>query len=413
MLYFKHSELANEYHVSLKTVHNWIDAARQSKLDLKLHEVNGRTYVANTTANLVILERLASKGQKYRNNLHHKVVTPKPEFYELYTRRQMLDIISNLTIHHEIPRQYNYMDGGASNWNRYAESLMQEPTPNLLKCTIELIDSNLRDIDRLIGSAKKVNLIDLGPGNAVPVRGLLEHLRSAGKLNRYIAIDISESMLDIVRDNIAEWFGDEVHYEGHVKDITYERFDDILVDDMLGPDADDTINLVLFLGATPMNFRAPYDSLKAIRRSLGQRDLLIYSDKPDTEIDRRYFNFNPESDSVSVLSPNHRFIFDLLNIDESLYGVEMGFNEQKRIRYIRVRLKTALTIDFKFENGERKVALQKGDTILLWRAWHQTTFELISDFEEVGFTLLQANLTEDRQYLLTISGVATDSTGEV
>lgn len=413
MLYFKHSELANEYHVSLKTVHNWIDAARQSKLDLKLHEVNGRTYVANTTANLVILERLASKGQKYRNNLHHKIVTPKPEFYGLYTRRQMLDIISNLTIHHEIPRQYNYMDEGARNWDRYTETLMQENNPNLLKCTIELIQANIKDIDRLLGSAKKINVIDLGPGNSTPVKGLLEHLLKTGRLHRYIAIDISESMLEIARENVETWFDGKVPFEGYVKDITYERFDDLLVDDMLGPHADETINLTTFFGATPMNFRSPYDSLKVVRRSLGQRDLLLYADKPDTEMDRRYFNFNPESDSVTVLSPNHRFIFDLLNIDESLYEVEMGFNEQKRIRYIRVQLKTALTINFQFENGERKVVLQKGDKILLWRAWHQTTLELISDFEAVGFTLLQASLTEDRQYLLTISGVATDSTGEV
>jgi len=413
MLYFKHSELVNDYHVSLKTVHNWIDAAKHGKLDLQLHEQNGRTYIANTPSNLINLEKLAANGKKYRNNLHHKVVSPRAEFYELYSRRQILDIISNLTIHHEIPRQYNYMDGGASNWDRYANRLWSEENPNLLKSTVELLRTNLDDIDRLLSGAKRVNVIDIGPGNGLPVKELLGYLHRGGRLKRYIAIDISESMLDIARRNIKKWFNGAVAFEGYIKDVTYERFDDLLVDDMLGADADDTVNIAAFLGATPMNFRSPYDALKVVRRSLGQNDLLIYSDKPDTEMDRRYFNFNPESDTVTALSPNHRFIFDLLNIDQSLYDVEMGFNEQKRIRYIRVRLKNALTIDFMFEHGERRVRLQKGDTILLWRAWHQTTFELVSGFEEVGFTLLQARLTQDRQYLLTISGIATDSTGEV
>jgi uncharacterized SAM-dependent methyltransferase len=413
MIYFKHSQLTNDYHVSLKTVHNWIDAAKNGKLDLQLHEQNGRTYVANTPNNILALEKLADKGKKYRNNLHRKVVTPKPAFYDLYTRRQMLDIISNLTIHHEIPRQYNYMDGGANNWDRYANRLRQEDNPNLLKSTIDLIHSNLNDIDRLLGAANKVNVIDLGPGNALPVKELLDYLLKSGKLNRYIAIDISESMLEIAKQNIGSWFSGKVKFEGYVKDITYEKFDDILVDDMLGSDANGIVNLAVLLGATPMNFRSPYDSLKVVRRSLGQKDILLYSDKPDTEIDRRYFNFNPDIDSTAALSPNHRFIFDLLNIDESLYDVEMGFNEQKRIRFIRARLKSALVIDFKFITGERRVELQKGDTILLWRAWHQTTFEIVSNFEEVGFTLLQSSLTQDRQYLLTISGVTTDSTGEV
>lgn len=85
----------------------------------------------------------------------------------------------------------------------------------------------------------------------------------------------------------------------------------------------------------------------------------------------------------------------------------MGFNTKKRVRYIRVRLKIGLTINFKFENGERNVKLDKGDTILLWRAWHQTAVEIITDFEETGFTLLQASLTKDRQFFLSISGVET------
>jgi uncharacterized SAM-dependent methyltransferase len=413
MLYFKHSELVNNYHVSLKTVHNWIDSAKQGKLELQLHEHNGRTYVANTPTNLVALADLADKGKKYRNNLHHKIVTPKPEFYDLYSPRQILDIISNLTIHREIPRQYNYMDGGASNWDRYTQRLWQEDNSNLLKSTINLINSNLQDIDRLLEGAKKINVVDIGPGNAFPVKTLLEHLLSKGLLNRYVAIDISESMLEIAAKNIKEWFDGRVSFEGYVRDFTYEQFDDVLVDDMLGAEADTTINLALLLGATPMNCRAPYDAMKVIRHSLGQKDLLIYSDKPDTELDRRYFNFNPEPNSAVVLSPNHSFIFDLLNIDESLYDVEMGFNEQKRIRFIRVRLRSSLAVDFRLDKGERRVDLQKGDTILLWRAWHQTTLELISGFEEIGLTLLQASLTQDRQYLLTISGVSTDSTGEV
>src|SRR6266702_2637814 len=123
MKYFKHSELVNEYHVSLKTVHNWIDATKQGKLDLQLHTEKNKTYIANTPTNLVTIDALANKGKKYRNTLHHKVVTPKPEFYDLYTSRQILDIISNLNIHHEIPRQYNYMDGGADNWDSWLQRL--------------------------------------------------------------------------------------------------------------------------------------------------------------------------------------------------------------------------------------------------------------------------------------------------
>jgi hypothetical protein len=411
MLYFKHSQLAEDYKVSLKTVHNWIDAAKQEKLDLQLYEEKSRVYVANTPANIIMLEKLADKGKKYRNSLHHKTVTPKSEFYDLYTSRQILDIISNLNIHREVPRQYNYMDGGADNWDSWLKRLESESTSNILKGTIKLMNDNLVPLDQLIEGNRKINVIDVGVGNAAPVKELLGHLIGKNLLSRYIAIDISESMLKIAERNIEQWFNGKVKFEGHIKDISYERFDDLLIEDMLSDHSESTINLVLLLGGTPTNFRNPSDVLRVVYGSMGDRDLLMVTDKADTENSRRYFDFGNGRGNLR-LSASHRFILDLMNIDESLYDVEMGFNEAKHMRYIRVRLKAALTINFKFEDSERSVNFEKGDTILLLRVWHRPLLRLVSDFEEVGFRLLHANLTRDREYLLTISGVDKEDAGE-
>ncbi len=408
MLYFKHSELANDYHVSLKTVHNWIDAAKQGKPDLQLHEVNGRTYVANTPVNIIALEKLADKGKKYRNTLHHKVVTPKAEFYEVFNRRQTYDIISNLKTHHEIPQQYNYLDGGAHNWDNWMNRLEQDETPSILKGTMELIKTNLDALGMLMQDHDRVNVIDVGVGNALPGKDLLAYLLERKKLNRYIAIDISESMLKIAKKNIKKWFDTNIKFEGYVRDISYERFDDLLVDDMLGNNSENTINVVLLLGSTPANFRFPMDVLRVIYNSMGDTDILVYTRKPDTRAARRYFDFNPDK-TTTTLSPIYSFVLNLLGIDRSLYDVEMGFNEDTRMRYVRIRLKASLSICFKFEDSEQEVKLEKGDTILLLRVWHQTVLELISQFDGVGFNLLHSSLTKDKEYLLTVSGIVPDS----
>ncbi|HET7302735.1 MAG TPA: L-histidine N(alpha)-methyltransferase [Candidatus Saccharimonadales bacterium] len=407
MLYFKHTELSEKFKVSISTVHNWIALTKEGKLDLQLHEEGKVIRIANTPANLLKIEELVEQNKKFRNVRYHKVAEPTKEFYELYTRKQILDIITNLDTHREIPRQYNYFDEGAVNWDQYSQNRWTEEAPNLLKSTVELMGSNMAALDKLLQGHSQVNVIDIGPGNALPVKELLEHLVESGTLHRYIAIDISEEMLHIAKRNIKEWFGEKVKFEGYVRDITYERFDDIIVDDMLDKCADQTINLALLLGATPMNFRAPKDILKSICGSLGKNDLLVYTDKPDSEAERRSFNFNQPA--TASLSPNHRFIFDLLNIDDSLYDVEMGFNDQKKVRYIQVRLKVNLTIRFSFNGSERNVNLKKGDAILLWRVWHMSALEIISCFEEAGFGLLQSSLTKDREYILTISGVDTNS----
>lgn len=406
MPHFKHSELVERYHVSLKTVHNWIDGAKQGKVGLKLYQTRNRTYIADTPENIVVLELLCEKGKKYRNSLYHKVINPRSEFYEIYSRRQVLDIITNLKVHREIPRQYNYLEDGAKNWDNWLNKLAKEKTPNILKGTIELIRANMAAIDQLLESGEKINVIDLGAGNAYPVRELLGHLLNKGLLNRYIAIDISPSMLKLAEHNIKSWYGEKIKFEGYVRDISYEHFDDLLVDDMLDKDADKTINLVLLLGATPVNFRSFSDVFRAVQNSMSGNDLLIYTDKPDTETSRRYFDFNAHP-GANKLSPNHQYILDLMNIKESLYDVEMGFDSIERIRYIRIRLKTAISIKFNFGNTERNVDLEKGESILLLRVWHLTALEIISAFEKIGFTLLQSSLTKSRQYFLSISAVET------
>src|SRR6185369_3313064 len=108
-----------------------------------------------------------------------------------------------------------------------------------------------------------------------------------------------------------------VKFEGYIRDISYERFDDVLLDDTLGASVS-TINLVLLLGATPMNFRSPAEVLRVVYGSMGQKDMLIYTGKPDTEVVRSNFNFSVGADGVYTLSPTHSYVFDLLNIDESL-----------------------------------------------------------------------------------------------
>lgn len=411
MRYFKHSELTDIYHVSLKTVHNWIDAAKQGKVDLKLHQIKSRTYIADTPENAVALKQLEEKGKKYRNTLHHKTVYPKSEFYEIFNRRQILDIITNLNVHGEIPRQYNYLKDGAVNWDNWSKRLAKDESTNILKGTIELLRANMGAIDRLLDGSKKVNIVDLGVGNAYPVKELLGHLIDMEVLNRYIAIDISPSMLSVAEHNVKEWYGDKINFEGYVRDISYERFDDLLVDDMLDDKANETINLVLLLGGTTNNFRAFGDVLKPVYGSMGGNDLLIYTIKPDTEAARHYFDFN-SIPSESKLSPNHQYILGLLNVDESLYDVEMGFDAVQKMRYIRIRLKTAITIKFSFGDTEQAVDLEKGDSVLLLRVWHLTALETISAFEKTGLTLIQSSLTKDRQFFLSISGVETKPPAE-
>lgn len=408
MLFFKHAELAAQYHVSLKTVHNWIDEARQEKINLELYIHNGRTYVANNPSNIATLDRLVEERKKFRNTVHHKIIKPKEEFYTVFSRQQILDLITNLTVHREILRQYNYFDKGAEYWQGHVSGMLHDPGDNILKATVELLRVNMGTIARMTTGKKRINVIDIGPGEVTPSKELLEFLVDQNLLHKYIAIDVSSRMLEIAERRIKESFGNKVVFEGHIKDIRHERFDDLLVDDMLTVNAEDTLNIALFLSSTAYNFKDPATSFKTVCSSLGQNDILICSDKCDTAISRRWSNYNTKT-TATGLPLIHRYVFDVLNLDESLYNVEMGFNEKTRMRYIQVRLKCALTISFKVDDGERSISFAKGDAILLLRVWHNSATEIIQGVEAAGFELLQASLSSDRQFMLTIMGVTAET----
>ena len=136
MKYFKNTELAKLYHVSEKSVRNWIDAVEIGKLDLDLFDQKGKFYIANTTKNTRTIEALVEKGKKYKNKRGFRSLSPTDEFYEMYSPKQILHIISNLSIQHELPVQYTYIDGGADYWDQYAKRMIEDESANVLKFTI-------------------------------------------------------------------------------------------------------------------------------------------------------------------------------------------------------------------------------------------------------------------------------------
>lgn len=401
MKYFKNTELAKIHHVSEKTVRNWISAAKSGKNSLKLHHDKEHVYIANTSKNNTLIESLVTKGKKYKNTIGYKVVEPKGEFYQLYNQKQILDIISNLDNYRETPLQYSYFNSGAKRWDDYVHRLLKEAIPNSLTNTVELLTLNEDYINSLLNGHKSVNIIDLGPGNAMPIKEFLKHFIDKNVLKRYIAIDMSKEMLDIAEQNIDEWFGGQVKFEGYVRDIVYDRFDDLLVSETVGEEAGSTINLVLFLGGTLTNFRNPDHALSTIHDSMSKKDLLFYSKKLDTQNARRFFDLaSPGNQAIDL-------VLDLIGVDPSYYNIEQTFDSSILTRYIHARLNVALSVNFSVNGQKRVIEFNKDEKILLWRARHQTAVDIVQQFDKNGFGLVLATTSKDGDYMLTASKINT------
>jgi uncharacterized SAM-dependent methyltransferase len=400
--YFRNTELAKIYNVSEKSVRNWIQAAREDKLELQLEEKNGKYWIANTTKNTALIEQQVQKGKKFKNRRALKILTPTQGFYKSYNPQQILDIINGLTINHEIPTQYSYIDGGAQYWNSYANRLAKEDTPNILSRTIELLDASSGAVDNFVNNAAKVNIVDLGPGNGLPIRSTIARFHNEGRLNKYIAIDSSKEMLDIVESNIKKWFSGEVKFEGHIIDFSYQRFNQIFANDYMTKNEGLPLNLVFLLGGTLSNFRSPQQTLQTINQSMGLNDLLIYSAYLDTPNNRRYFDFNIDQPNQKLRS---ELILDKMGIHDSLYSIEQIYDERQHARFGGFVPKVDLTIEFTLGDSTQQVELQKNHRILFWRHWHKNALEMMSQFNDSDFDLLQMTKSNDQQYLILISKI--------
>lgn len=405
MKYYKNTEIAALFHVSEKAVRNWVEATQQGKLNLELFEKGGRPYIANTSKNMQVMEDLVSERKKFKNTRSYKVVTPKPEFYEHFSRQEITDIIRNMDLHSEIPIQYSYFNGGAEKWAEYIHRLMQENTPSTVRSTIKLLDQAKGFLDGLIEEGREVNIIDVGVGDGTPIKDFLKHFADKGVLNRYVGIDLSTDMMTIAERNIRLWFGEGVKIEGYKRDIAYELFQDLLVDGAYETEKA-PLNIILFLGGTLSNLRLPDHTLQIINNSMGGDDILMYSLKIDTEASRRYFDFRTDGNDHK-LGSQLRLLPDMLGIDESLYDVEQYFDDTQKSRFTRIKLRFDICINFKFDEVLKTLELRKGKTLLLWRVSHKNTLEVVNQFDQNGFDLLHASTADDKNFLLTISKIKT------
>src|SRR5271157_4687046 len=171
------------------------------------------------------------------------------------------DVLDGLTRpFKELPPKHFYDARGAQLFDRICE--LPEYYPTRAERTI--LEESAVELAQLTGA---VELVELGSGTAAKTRVLLDALHAAGTLERYIPVDVTESMVrDCAEELTHEYPGLRVH--GVIGD--FERHLD-RVPPATGP------RIVAFLGGTIGNF--PPGSrrrvLREITRLLGPGDHLL------------------------------------------------------------------------------------------------------------------------------------------
>ena len=148
------------------------------------------------------------------------------------------DVLDGLTRpFKELPPKHFYDARGAELFDQICELPEYYPT----RTERGILDATAAEIATLTGA---VELVELGSGTAAKTRVLLDALHRAGTLERYVPVDVTESMVRDCADELTlEYPGLRVH--GVIGD--FERHLDRV------PPADGP-RLVVFLGGTIGNF---------------------------------------------------------------------------------------------------------------------------------------------------------------
>ena len=171
------------------------------------------------------------------------------------------DVLDGLTRpFKELPPKHFYDSRGAELFDRICDLPEYYPT----RAERAILEQSAEELARITGA---VELVELGSGTAAKTRVLLDAMREAGTLYRYIPVDVTESVVrDCAEELTREYPGLRVH--GVIAD--FERHLD-RVPPAAGP------RIVAFLGGTIGNF--PPGSrrrfLRQIACLLGPQDHLL------------------------------------------------------------------------------------------------------------------------------------------
>jgi L-histidine Nalpha-methyltransferase len=303
------------------------------------------------------------------------------------------DVLDGLTRpFKELPPKHFYDARGAELFDRICELPEYYPT----RAERAILEQTATELASLTNA---VELVELGSGTAAKTRVLLDALHAAGTLQRYVPVDVTESMVRDCAETLTEEYpGLRVH--GVIGD--FERHLD-RVPQALGP------RIVAFLGGTVGNFQpgSRRRFLRGVADLLGPEDhLLMGTDlvkNPDVLRDAyddeqgvtAEFNRNV----LSVLNRELQADFDPDDFDHiALFDPEHEWIEMRlRSRREHTTLVRALNLSVHFDAGE-EVRTEISAKF--------TPERLEGDLSAAGLQLVRWLTDPEELFALTLSRVA-------
>jgi uncharacterized SAM-dependent methyltransferase len=360
------SKIAKQLGINKTTIKNYIDDAVVGKNNLELTKLNNKVKLIDSFHNLLELKRLVEFGKKYRPTSNQKNIIVRNEFYNLFDIESQFEIIRDLEIEKQIDLKYYYYKEGAYVWKSVIDqkvSLITIEIEKLLKNCTSLISNYFEN--------QEYNLIDVGCGNGQPADLIIEK----GKVNKYIACDISPDILNICTDYLSNRFPN--------LDINISNFDfqKVSVETHFDLWTNRNPNLFMLIGNTICNYNKHdrYYLLNSITRAMSKNDMFLISYTLNTDSNKSSLNY--------VKSMLTFWLPSLLGIDVENLESEARYNDNIQCKELSLVLDKAYQINFQVQGEKKTIQLEQGERINLWKHYIFTLNQIITELEDAGLQI--------------------------
>jgi L-histidine N-alpha-methyltransferase len=302
------------------------------------------------------------------------------------------DVLDGLTRpFKELPPKHFYDARGAELFDRICELPEYYPT----RAERAILEQHAEELAELTGA---VELVELGSGTAAKTRVLLDALQAAGTLERYIPVDVTESMVrECAQELTSEYPGLRVHgvigdFERHLAHVP----------DAAGP------RIVAFLGGTIGNF--PPGSRRRVLRQvaglLGPCDHLLMG--TDLVKDPRVLEAAYD-DAQGVTAEFNRNVLRVLNRELQADFDPDDFEHvalfDTKNEWIEMRLRARREHTTLVRNLDLPVHFQAGEELRTEISAKFTPARLQGDLAAAGLELVRWLTDPDEMFALSLSCV--------
>ncbi|MBW3568593.1 L-histidine N(alpha)-methyltransferase [Candidatus Parcubacteria bacterium] len=304
------------------------------------------------------------------------------------TDKQEYELLAAISARGQIPDKFYYLDGGEKLWDAVYKE--RSSPGGMANSEMKLLLNHLPSFIHPFKGNKGINLIDLGCGNGQPAIPIIQELQKQNFDVIYIAVDISEAMMDLAEKNILKRFP-QLKIKKLLIDFEKESLTDELINLKL---AYKYPSLLINLGNTLGNYVNVSSVLTNFLESMTLDDYLLVGNGIANE-------YNPQKIMSSYTTAAHDTVTrpaKLLGLYKDKDIFRWVWNDEKKQVEARIQLQGERQINL----AGQKINLEKNEEFMVMKSVKYSEATLTKLLSEVGFRTELLTTTKERNDILAL-----------